>query len=232
MEVIPVIDLRQGLVVRAIMGRRDLYKPIETPLSKSAAPLDVVAGLLGVHPFGKLYIADLDAIEATGDNLVAVVALRERFPHLDIWVDNGAASVDSVRSWLDCERGTIVIGSESQMDCALMDEFRHEIPIVLSLDFRGDKFEGPAELLDPSHWPQRVVAMTLARVGAGAGPDFERLAWLRSRSREQRLYAAGGVRGGEDLVRLREMGITGALVASSLHDGRLSGRQIAEVASD
>ena len=38
LDIIPVIDLRHGLVVRAVMGRRELYRPIETPLSRTADP--------------------------------------------------------------------------------------------------------------------------------------------------------------------------------------------------
>jgi uncharacterized protein related to proFAR isomerase len=36
MEIIPVIDLKGGLVVRARMGQRDRYRPIETPLSPTS----------------------------------------------------------------------------------------------------------------------------------------------------------------------------------------------------
>src|ERR1700731_3466490 len=37
------------------------------------------------------------------------------------------------------------------------------------------------------------------------------------------LYAVGGLRGASDLVRLKQAGIRGFLVASALHDGRLTG---------
>ena len=33
MEIIPVVDLKGGVVVRARMGQREEYRPIETPLS-------------------------------------------------------------------------------------------------------------------------------------------------------------------------------------------------------
>ena len=62
MEVIPVIDLKGGAVVRARLGLRQSYAPIVTTLARTSAPLDVVAGLLTIHPFRTVYIADLDAI--------------------------------------------------------------------------------------------------------------------------------------------------------------------------
>ena len=41
------------------------------------------------------------------------------------------------------------------------------------------------------------------------------------------VYAAGGVRDAADLAELKRRGIAGALVATSLHDGRLRGSDIA-----
>jgi phosphoribosylformimino-5-aminoimidazole carboxamide ribotide isomerase len=230
LDIIPVIDLRHGLVVRAVMGRRELYRPIATPLSRTAEAEDVVLGLLALHDFKALYIADLDAIEGTGDNTGVVTRLHKRFVHLDIWTDNGIAASDAIRAWLDENSGTLVLGSESQASGAVARSFRDDPRLVLSLDFRESAFQGPAELLDPSYWPERVIAMTLARVGGASGPDFERLAELRRLGPRHGIHAAGGVRGREDLLCLAEMGVKGVLIASALHDGRLTGSEIAEFA--
>ena len=64
MQVIPVLDLIGGLVVRARMGDRDAYRPIETPLSPTPDPVAVAEGLMRLGSFPTLYIADLDAIIA------------------------------------------------------------------------------------------------------------------------------------------------------------------------
>jgi len=230
LDILPVIDVRNGVVVRAVKGRRDLYRPIETPLSAGADPVAVASGLLRLHPFDKLYIADLDAIEGNGHNTGAVMTLRQRFPKLDIWTDNGTAGAEAVYAWFGADRGTLVLGSESQIDGETVRRFRHEPRLVLSLDFRADAFQGPPELLDPARWPARVIAMTLARVGGTDGPDFERLEVLRSVHPACRIYAAGGVRGKADLERLVQLGVNGVLVASALHDGRLDASEIAAFA--
>jgi Uncharacterized protein related to proFAR isomerase (HisA) len=49
----------------------------------------VVGGLLGLAAFPTLYVADLDAIEGTGDNEAVLRHLRRRFPRLGLWVDAG-----------------------------------------------------------------------------------------------------------------------------------------------
>jgi phosphoribosylformimino-5-aminoimidazole carboxamide ribotide isomerase len=234
MNIIPVLDLRGGVVVRAQMGQRDLYKPIVTPLSPTSDPVDVTRGLLSVHPFTTFYLADLDAIEGTGDNAMVVHCLRAAFPALAFWVDNGIAGVAAAKRWLGAGLGDLVIGSESQKDMALV---RHlagrdcadRDRIVLSLDFRGDMFQGPPDLLgDPAAWPQRLIVMTLARVGSNAGPDLDRLRAVRDAAPGRAIFAAGGVRDGADVAALRSAGMAGALVATSLHDGRLTGLDIAE----
>lgn len=223
MEVIPVIDLKNGHVVHARGGRRDEYQPIETPLSPgSSAPADVVAGLLRLHPFRSLYVADLDAIEGRGDNRAALAGLP---PGLDLWLDAGAHDPASA-AWLD--RGSLVLGSESQPGLDLLRDLRDRPGLVLSLDFRGDAFQGPPGILaKPQLWPARVIAMTLARVGAGQGPDLTRLAGIVAAAGPgRRVYAAGGVRSAEDLRAAAACGAAGALVATALHAGGIGTAEI------
>jgi uncharacterized protein related to proFAR isomerase len=103
---------------------------------------------------------------------------------------------------------------------------------VLSLDFRGDGFLGPASLLNsPALWPSSVVVMCLHSVGAQAGPDFARLRRILAMAGERRVYAAGGVRDIADLVALRQIGAAGALIASALHGGAIDGADLLRLAS-
>lgn len=225
MQVIPVIDLKGGTVVHARMGQRALYRPIETPLASTSDPVDVARGLLSVHPFATLYVADLDAIGGRGDNRAALARLRQAFPQLTLWVDSGIAGIATATGWLQQDFGHVVLGSETQCDTALVAHFADDTRAVLSLDFRGDDFQGPPALLTQSErWPRRVIVMTLDRVGSHAGPDLDRLRAIKASATE--VYAAGGVRDAADLRALADAGIAGALVASSLHNGRLTGADL------
>lgn len=231
MEVVPVLDLKQGHVVRAYRGDRSRYRPIETPLSPTSDPLDVAAGLLDIHPFPTLYVADLDAIAGEQNNDASIGRLRRRFPRLRLWVDNGIGETHAARSWLSRDFGDLVLGSETQSDARVVRDLANDDRIILSLDFRGDAFQGPSALLDqPSIWPRRVIVMTLARVGSAEGPDLAKLSALRRVSGDRSYYAAGGVRDQTDLIALSDVGAAGALVASALHDGKLRAANLARFA--
>ena len=227
MDIVPVLDLRRGLVVRAHMGQRDQYRPIETPLSRTSDPVDVARGLFSVIPFKTLYVADLDAIEGTGDNHEVLLRLKAEFPDVALWVDNAIADLHKAERWLEARLGRLVLGSESQKDMALVRHLCRNDRIILSLDFRDQVFQGPAGLLgEVGSWPRKIIVMTLARVGSGAGPAFDQLAAIREIAAGRDIYAAGGVRDGADLAALKRAGVAGALVATSLHNGRVTAKDV------
>src|SRR5262245_4085928 len=222
MQIVPVIDLKGDLVVHARRGERGRYAPIVTPLSRSPEPAAVLAGLLAVAPFEAIYIADLDAIMAGQPINPLIERLAARHPKVAFWVDAGLSSPAAASALLEHDRLHLVIGSESQQDSRLLDQFGDHPRALLSLDFRGDDFVGPSDLLGrPERWPSRVIAMTLARVGSGAGPDLKRLAQIRGSAGGHAVFAAGGVRGPDDLAELADLDVAGALVATAIHQGAI-----------
>lgn len=223
-HVVPVIDLRDGGAVHAHRGDRGRYPPLRSSLCAGNDPVAVVGGLLHLHPFRVVYVADLDAIEGSGDNRPALSRLKAAFPDTGLWVDAGFRGADAVRGFLASGLGDAVLGSESLEGLAPLAALKADpawTRVILSLDFR-DRFVGPPELLNRTDlWPGRVIAMTLARVGSGEGPDWNRLADIGRASPQARLFAAGGARDGNDLRELAARGSAGALVATALHDGRI-----------
>lgn len=220
-RLIPVIDLRGGLVVRARAGDRDAYAPIRTPLASGSAPDDVARGLLAACPAEILYVADLDAIvDGHAPDLASLRAICAACPAVSLWLDAGFSTMEAVRAFVAEGLGQPVLGSESQADSALVRACGDRA--ILSLDSRDGAFLGPRDLHDdPSCWPTDVIVMTLARIGVGGGPDVAALERVTHAARGRRVYAAGGVRGPDDVRALQEIGVAGALVASAIHDGKL-----------
>ena len=228
MDVVPVIDLMGGEVVHARRGERGAYRPIRSGLVEGSGPLSIAGALMRLAPFKKLYVADLDAIRGGRGHDGALAALAAAYPDVELWVDRGTADVEEFSERRDAGEGTAVIGTESFEDARTLGHALKASRGVLSLDHDADGPMGPADIHDdPSLWPDRVIVMTLARVGADAGPDLDRLRDVVARAGGREVYAAGGVRGIEDLRALETIGVAGALVASALHDGRLTAEALA-----
>ncbi len=219
MNIIPVIDLKDGLVVSAQQGKRHAYQPIHSTLCASSLIEDVLTGFLSVYPFKTLYIADLNAISHQGNNQKLINDVISNNPSITFWVDNGI-QIQQLPSY-DALKYKPVIGSESQNTTHFPGTTAHLINTILSLDFFPEKgYTGPAELLNnASLWPQHIILMALERVGKDRGPDIERLSHFCRKHPEKDFIAAGGIRHEHDLLQLEKTGVHHALIASALHSG-------------
>jgi phosphoribosylformimino-5-aminoimidazole carboxamide ribotide isomerase len=227
MQIIPVIDLLDGAVVHARQGQRQNYQPIKSLLTHSNKPLDIVAALLDIYPFSQLYIADLNAIQQSGDNFNAIRAVAQKFPHLKLWIDAGTHSIQPIA------HSSVILGSEnfpndiSGLENFLVCKNQQKDDIVLSLDFMPNGYQGPAELLEISqYWPQDVIIMSLQNVGTNQGANTNLIHKILALAPGKNLYAAGGIRHAEDLIALKNMGIHGALIATALHQKQLTTDEI------
>lgn len=220
MNVIPVLDLKDGQVVHAKRGNRQAYLPIQSALTQSSDAIAIVEALLSLYPFKQLYIADIDAIQGTGHHAELVKLIQSKFTELEIWLDAGFATTEAIKS----RQGAnirIVLGSESLESLEQYQALAQycKTQPVLSLDFKSGVFLGSSTLLEsPKHWPKNVIVMSLDQVGSQAGPDTVRLSAIKNQAPLTSIYAAGGIRSTADLAFLREQNVAGALIASSLHN--------------
>lgn len=226
MEIIPVIDIKDGLVVSARQGQRDTYQPIKSTLCSLSSIESVLNGFLSIHAFRTIYIADLNAITNTGNNhnLINKVLIENK--EIEFWVDNGKKTQEPFKP--EHTNHKLIIGSEYQDTTAFHDG---ALPIknnILSLDFFPTQgYTGPNELLENSRlWPQDVIIMSLEFVGKNAGPDLDRLKYFNQKHPDKNFIAAGGVRNEKDLFSLKKIGINHALVASALHSGTITAKVI------
>src|SRR3954471_3500542 len=109
--IVPVIDIRHGVVVRARAGDRASYGPIQTPLCESADPVDVALALLRAVPAQWLYVADLDAIEGRPAHRNARRRIARACAPIELWVDAGFSTEPAVAAFLDENLGRPVLGS-------------------------------------------------------------------------------------------------------------------------
>jgi uncharacterized protein related to proFAR isomerase len=228
MLVVPVIDLMQGQVVRARRGDRAAYRPVSSTLCAGSDPVVVARALCGACAATCLYGADLDALEGGAVQWPTWRAVLQALPALALWLDAGFADADAATQLqahlpiAAARRVVPVFGSESLRSTQPLAP-----PHILSLDRRDGRRLDAAGWWDaPQRWPQRVIAMTLERVGADTGPDLATLRALRQRAPQAQLIGSGGIRDGADLRRAAAAGAHAWLVASALHDGRLHGSMV------
>jgi phosphoribosylformimino-5-aminoimidazole carboxamide ribotide isomerase len=221
MKIIPVIDLKDGVVVHAKQGRRDQYQPINTRLCSSSGIDSVIEAFLNLHDFSTFYIADLNAITHRGNHEQLIDEVLARFPELTFWVDSGYQNHSQRRGRPD--NYMPVLGSESFQDETIGKIKAFDNNFILSLDYSSSSALGARSLFSsPSLWPDHIIIMTLARVGSHSGPDLDKLAQFCRQYPDKNFIAAGGVRNKQDLMDLSEIGVKQALVASALHSGHLS----------
>jgi len=230
MTLIPVIDLLKGEVVRGVRGDRQAYRPIESALCASSEPVTVAKILVDHCAARQLYVADLDALMGGRAQHEVLRELLVALPDIELWLDAGFADADAAAALgaqlaPHSERIVPVFASESLRSRAALEDCRSRFGAtgaVLSLDRRDGQRLDPAGCWDAlSLWPQRVIVMTLERVGSGAGPDLETMAALRRQAPATMLVGAGGVRSTDDLARADAAGAGAWLVASALHDLQL-----------
>ncbi len=229
MEIIPVIDIRQGLVVHAVKGQRENYHPLQTSLSVSIRPADIVQAFTSSFSFKTIYIADLDAIEGRTNNDMIIDELHTLFPELSFWIDQGISSTSDLAKHLTRQH---IIGSETNISALTLEEITEITPdIILSLDYQADIFIGDQHLLQSINtWPERIIIMSLSRVGSNSGPDYKLVANLKEIAGDKKLYVAGGIRHERDLLLLDGMGIDGVLLASALHTQQINAGTIEKLA--
>jgi len=231
MKVIPVLDIKNGLVVRGIGGRRDEYRPIVSNLTSSCRPVDVARAFRDQLDLAEIYLADLDAIAGASPawNIFAEIqALGCR-----LWIDAGVRQIADAVELSQHGIRDIVIGLETlTAPEVLRAACREPDPeqIIFSLDLRDNRplgeltnwkeldiFAIAAEAI--RHGVRRLIILDLARVGTGQGAGTETICRrLADDYPDIEITAGGGIRDVEDLRRLADCRVTSVLVASALHD--------------
>ena len=247
-RIIPVLDLKDGLVVRGIRGERAKYQPVKSNLTLSAEFLKVMEAVNLGFGFTEFYIADLDALISGGEiNQLGLIGRKMKtsiFP-FSLMLDAGVQDVESVTQVTQTGVNKVVVGTETLPSLEALREIINTFGsrrLVVSVDTMNAKVISPSPEI--SNWtpPEAIrlirkagidefILLQLARVGTGEGLDKSLIqdclsALSESGSPIGTLIVGGGISGYEDLRWLADNGVGGALVASVLHDGRLNRKQV------
>jgi phosphoribosylformimino-5-aminoimidazole carboxamide ribotide isomerase len=234
MRIIPVMDLKGGHVVHAVGGRRDEYRPIRSRLVDSSCPEIVARTFRDRLNLNELYVADLDAIAGVEPAWGVYRTLAGM--DLGLLVDAGVRDVATAQAVQEAGVSGVVVGLETVGGPQLLREIVTRIgrdAVWFSLDLKGGQPLGDvsgwrdssaegiaAEVIESG--VRRLIVLDLTRVGERGGTGTEDLCrQLLDAEPELQLVAGGGIRDNADLDRLAAIGVSGALVATAIHEKRI-----------
>ena len=217
MELIPAIDLLDNIVVKAFLGERKKYKPINTKLSNSCRLENVIIGLLKEYKFKIIYIADLNAIMGNKNNFKIIKKVIRKFPKIDFWVDYGVKNFLDFKKYHDNRFKTIIRSETLKSTDELKKIYKHKKrEFILSLDFKNNFFLGPKNLIKNNKlWPKKTIFMILDSVGS---KKRSKLIKLFNLDKKKDYYLAGGISNNKDIKFLEEKGFKGAILSTAIHE--------------
>jgi phosphoribosylformimino-5-aminoimidazole carboxamide ribotide isomerase len=239
LKIIPVIDILNGRVVHAVRGKRKEYHPLQSILTKSTTPEEVAKAFKDLG-FTELYVADLDAIIDCSISFQPIGNIAEK-TGIKLMVDAGITNIERAQKLLNNGVSKLIIGTETLQSKKFVEQAVDIFGtdrIVVSLDLKDDKilvkigFDGclnPICLLQDFKriGVSQVVVLDLARVGSNEGVNIDFLKEVIA-GVDVDVYVGGGVRDINDLVELRNLGVSGVLIATALHTGKIIIAQLKE----
>jgi phosphoribosylformimino-5-aminoimidazole carboxamide ribotide isomerase len=230
-ELLPAIDVRHGRVVRLSQGeaaRETVYG--DDPVA--VAQRFVAEGARWVH------VVDLDRAFSEGDNselvgrVIAAVAGRAR-----VQVGGGLRALDRIEQAFGLGAARVVIGTAAVREPELLTQalaLAGTERIAVGIDAR-DGIIAIRGWRETAGEPARTVAervveqgvrtlvyTDVARDGMLQGPDLDGALALQALG--AKVIASGGIASLDDLRRVREAGLAGAIVGRAIYEGRFSVR--------
>lgn len=232
MLILPAIDLIDKKCVRLTKGIYSELSVYEEDPVKMAQTL-VDGGAEYIH------IIDLDsAIKGTKDNFEIIEKIRKTVD-VPIQLGGGIRSIERAKELIDVGIDKLIVSTAAIMDDEflnlLIEKFKRQIAI--SLDAKGEivLIKGWVEKTDKNIYDlaeelvergvENIIYTDIDRDGMLCGPNLEVLKKLNEML-DVNLIAAGGVTTVDDLKKLSELNLYGAIVGKALYEGKISMEQI------
>ena len=228
MHILPAIDLKDGQVVRLYKGDfGTVHQVAQDPLETAQA--FVQAGARWIH------MVDLDGARDGVRKNSEIVRRVAEASGLQVELGGGIRSMEDLEAVFALGVRRAVIGSAAVSRPELVREavrrFGEQIAVGIDTQNGRVKTAGWVEDsgLDFLAFAKQMEAMGVKTIiftdidtdGALSGPSFGRLEALQKEVSCQ-IVASGGVSCNEDLVRLHEMGLYGAIVGKAYYTGQVN----------
>lgn len=238
MIILPAIDLKDGKVVRLYQGDfGTVHQVADDPLSTARAFYN--AGARYIH------MVDLDgAKDGVRQNSAIVAAVAKT--SLRVELGGGIRSMDDLRTVFGMGVWRAVIGSAAVTDPEFVRQAMTEYGperIAVGIDTRDGKVKTAGWVEDSgldylefasqmaATGVKKIIFTDIATDGTLEGPAYDRLAALQAHVNCD-IIASGGVSCNENIVRLRDMGMYGAIIGKAYYAGTVDLARAVEEAGE
>ncbi|GAB4074073.1 1-(5-phosphoribosyl)-5-[(5-phosphoribosylamino) methylideneamino]imidazole-4-carboxamide isomerase [Barrientosiimonas marina] len=235
MILLPAIDIRDGKCVRLIQGdyaREHVYSDSPAAMAEKWESAQA--------PY--LHIVDLDgakAGQAVNKELIAQIAAKVSIP---LQVGGGIRSFEQLEAYLNAGVDRVILGTAALADRQFLAKALHVYGdrIAVSVDAKdgliatdGWTATSRVRALDfiqelAASGVKTVIYTDISKDGMLQGPNIAELEAIQHASAIN-VIASGGITSEEDVRRLRDMNMYGAIVGKALYDGTTTLKQLLEV---
>ncbi|MEI9934249.1 MAG: 1-(5-phosphoribosyl)-5-[(5-phosphoribosylamino)methylideneamino]imidazole-4-carboxamide isomerase [Ferruginibacter sp.] len=234
MEIIPAIDLINGKCVRLTKGdyaQQKVYNDNPAEVAKQFED----AGIKRLH------VVDLDGAKAGRIVNLSVLESIASATNLIIDFGGGVKSIADVGNILNAGASIVTIGSLAVKHPELLEEWL--------MEFGADKFLIGADVLDEkikiSGWLEdgginifqfiakmlglgvtNIFCTDISKDGVLQGPSIDLYKKIMQDHPEVNLIASGGVSKIEDVIQLKEIGCSGAIIGKAIYEGLITLKEL------
>ncbi|MFX1376478.1 MAG: HisA/HisF-related TIM barrel protein [Promethearchaeota archaeon] len=240
-NIIPVLDILNSVVVHAVRGERDDYKPLKSNLFHSSNPLEILNVLKNNFKFVDIYIADLDAIINKKPNFTLLSEILQ-ISGLDIIIDPGIINSSDIQRFSQYSINKIIIGLETIQSLDVVKEALSLLGhnrLIVSIDMyketvlteaKGLINKTPLEIINlvETIGIKELILLDLFRVGQKIGGIPPHYLNIRD-SFNGNIYVGGGIKDYEDILSYKQHNFTGVLIATALYDGTINIEKVRKI---
>ena len=240
-KVIPVLDLLDGLVVHAVKGERENYKPLESYLFDKPDPNLVIHNLYNKYKFDEVYVADLNSIMNRNPNYEIILKFIEK-PYMSFLLDLGIKNFEDVLKFSSLGIRNLILGletlenKETILKAIQLDLFKK---IYVSVDMYSEKIITRIKEYQKASTLQviknlsdlgvsNIILLDLKRVGSKEGGIPALYKEIRKIFQGE-IIIGGGIKDLNDIFEYHHFGFSGVLIGTALYDGTITLKEIIQL---
>lgn len=228
MEIIPAIDMMGGKCVRLVQGDFDQSTVFsDDPVDAAKRWVDEGAT--------RLHLVDLNGSRAGAPQETATIRRILAAVNIPVQLGGGIRSLETARAMIELGVGRVIIGTSAALDTALAESIFGELGegAVLGVDAKDGyvAIKGWKEVTSETAiefavrmqaiGAKRVIYTDISRDGMLQGVNVQAMTEMAD-ALDIPVIASGGVSTLEDINKLKDTGVEGAIVGKALYTGDLS----------